>query len=304
MGASSLTWPTGNGPQWAMAEPEPPVRAVDPAVRNARLFDDLADSYDEVGVEFFGPIARGLVDALAPAAGERVADLGCGKGAFLLPAARAVGVRGRVVGVDVSPAMVAAARHAARSEGLAHVEVSVGDAQSPDLPPAAFDVLGASLVLFFLPDPVAALGAWRAALAPGGRLGVTTFGRQDEVWRTVDGVFTPYLPPAMLDARTSGTRGPFASDSAMEILVADAGFAQVRTLVTDLAVHFADADHWQAFSLSTGQRAMWRAVPEAERPAVRAEAERRLAPAAHPAGGYVLRQQVRYTLGVRPHGPD
>ncbi|MGB7981462.1 MAG: hypothetical protein WCF36_11800, partial [Candidatus Nanopelagicales bacterium] len=83
-----------------MTGPERPQSAVDSRVRNARLFDDLAESYDAVGVEFFAPIALGLVDALAPAPGERVADLGCGKGAFLLPAARAVGRRGRVVGVD------------------------------------------------------------------------------------------------------------------------------------------------------------------------------------------------------------
>ena len=283
-----------------MTKPEIPAVAVDPSVRNARLFDDLADSYDAVGVEFFAPIARGLVDALAPAPGERVADLGCGKGAFLLPAARAVGVRGRAVGVDVSPAMVAATVEAAASEGLAQVEVFVGDALSPDLQPAAFDVLGASLVLFFLPDPRAALAAWWSALAAGGRLGLSTFGEQDAAWRAVDDVFTPYLPPAMLDARTSGTRGPFASDTGMEQLVTDAGFTEVRTLVTDLAVHFADVDHWQAFSMSTGQRAMWRAVPEAQRPAVRAEAERRLAASAHRAGGFVMHQQIRYTLGVRP----
>lgn len=287
-----------------MTDPAHPASAVELRTRNAQLFDDLADSYDAVGVDFFAPIACGLVDALAPAPGERVADLGCGKGAFLLPTARAVGSRGRVVGVDVSPAMVAAAGGAAAWEGLAHVEVSVGDAQSPQLPPASFDVLGASLVLFFLPDPRAALAAWQTALAPGGRVGVSTFGPQDEVWRAVDDVFTPFLPPAMLDARTSGARGPFASDTGMEQLVADAGFIEVRTLVTDLPVHFADADHWQAFSMSTGQRAMWRAVPEAERPAVRAEAERRLAAAAHPAGGLVLHQQVRYTLGIRPQGAN
>ena len=287
-----------------MTEPELPTPVVDSRVRNARLFDDLADSYDAVGVEFFAPIARGLVDALAPAPGERVADLGCGKGAFLLPAARAVGVRGRAVGVDVSPAMVAATGHTAASEGLAHVEVFVGDAQSPGLPSGAFDVVGASLVLFFLPDPRAALTAWGSALVPGGRLGVSTFGAQDEVWRAVDDGFTPFLPPAMLDARTSGTRGPFASDIGMEELLVGAGFTEVATLVTDLPVHFADADQWQAFSMSTGQRAMWRAVPEAERPAVRAEAERRLAAAAHPSGGFVMHQQIRYTLGIRPSRSD
>ena len=130
---------------------------------------------------------------------------------------------------------------------------------------------------------------------------MSTFGPQDDVWRAVDDTFTPYLPPAMLDARTTGARGPFASDAGMESLVAGAGFDEVRTLAIDLPVHFADADQWQAFSMSTGQRAMWGAVPESERPAVREEAERRLSAAAHPSGGFVMHQEVRYTLGIKPH---
>ncbi len=268
--------------------------------RNARLFDAVAPSYDGVGVAFFVPIATGLVDELAPAPGERVADMGCGKGALLLPAARAVGPAGRVVGIDVSAGMVAAARAAAREEGLDHVEVTVDDAQAPALPPRSFDVVASSLVLFFLPAPHAALIAWRELLVPGGRLGVSSFGPQDATWESVDAVFRPFLPPHMLDARVSGAQGPFASDAGMAGLVEAAGFVDARTRTLDLAVHFADADQWYAFTLSTGQRAMWAAVPEEERPNVRAEAERRLAAAAVPSGGFVLHQQVRYTLASRP----
>ncbi len=274
-----------------------PAGDLPPAVRNARLFDALADSYDDVGVEFFGPIARGLLELLDPQPGETFADLGCGKGALLIPAAQAVGPSGRAMGIDVSPAMVSAARAAADRLGLAGVEVSVGDAQAPQLPAAAFDVLGASLVLFFLPDPLAALTAWRRSVVDGGRLGVTTFGPQDDVWRAVDDVFTPYLPPRMLDARTSGTRGPFASDDSMQQLFAAAGLDDVRTELRDVAVRFEDVDHWVAFSHSTGQRAMWALVPDDERAAVRDEAARRLQAAASPDGGLVVSQQVRYTVG-------
>ncbi len=272
----------------------------DPRVGNARVFDEIAEAYDATGVSFFGPIAAGLVDALAPTAGERVADLGCGKGAFLLRAARQITGTGMALGVDISPAMVALARSALAAEGLSHAQALVGDAQAPALEAGAFDALGSSAVLFFLPDPPAALTSWRAALRPGGRIGVSTFGPQDEAWRSVDDVFTPYLPTELLDARTSGARGPFSSDSGMEGLLLDAGFDEVATITVDLSVHFADADRWYAFSMSTGQRAMWAHVPADSRAKVRAEAERRLAAAADPGGGYLVHQQVRYTLGVRP----
>ncbi|KQX62021.1 class I SAM-dependent methyltransferase [Angustibacter sp. Root456] len=274
-----------------------PADDVPPALRNARLFDALADSYDAVGVDFFGPIAAALLQALDPQPGESFVDLGCGKGALLLPAAQAVGTTGRAVGVDISPGMLSAAREAADRLGLAAVDLAVGDVQSPELPAGAFDVVGSSLVLFFLADPLAALTAWRALLAPGGRLGVSTFGAQDDVWRAVDDVFTPYLPQFVLDARTSGGRGPFASDAGMEQLFAAAGLTDVRTVSRALPVRFRDADHWAAFSMSTGQRAMWAAVPEGERAGVREEAVRRLRRASTSDGGIELTQQVRYTLG-------
>ncbi len=266
--------------------------------RSARLFDVLADSYDAVGVDFFQPIAQGLIDACPPGPGDAVADLGCGKGAFLLKAADAVGRTGRVVGIDISPVMVGAAARAAEQASLHQVEVVVGDAQAPDLPAAAFDLVASSVVLFFLPDPAAAVRRWRRLLAPGGRLAVSTFGPQDDVWQAIDALFDPYLPADLLDARASGRRGPFGSDQGMADLVAQAGFDDVRTVTVDLPVRFADADHWHRFSLSTGQRAMWQLVPVPERPRLRHRAEELLATAAATGGGHVLRQQVRYTVGA------
>nr|MBA3524388.1 hypothetical protein [Geodermatophilaceae bacterium] len=66
----------------------------------AGLFSRLAGSYDAVGVPFFGPIADLLVGALAPAAGERLLDVGCGRGAVLHRVAPALAPDGSIVGLD------------------------------------------------------------------------------------------------------------------------------------------------------------------------------------------------------------
>ena len=270
----------------------------DPTARVAALFDALSSTYDAVGVDFFGPIAAGLLEVLPPRVGQRWLDIGCGRGAVLLPAAEAVGPTGRAVGIDISPGMVEQARGLAASLGLGNVEVSVGDARAPAVD-GGFDVVASSLVLFFLPDPAAALRSWLALTAPGGRLGVVTFGPIDPRWDHVDDVFGPYLPQQMRDARTTGKAGPFGSDAGMEALVGGTGFGEVRTVTRELPVRFADAEHWHAFTWSVGQRAMWLAVPEEDRAAVRAEAERRIASYADPDGSVTFTQGVRYTLAVR-----
>ncbi len=267
--------------------------------RTARLFDALSTSYDAVGVDFFQPIADGLLAAMPPSPGERWLDVGCGRGAVLLPVAEVVGATGRAVGLDISAGMVEQTRALAAARGLHHVETLVGDAAAP---PACgeFDAVASSLVLFFLPDPAAALRSWHALMAPGARLGVATFGAVDPRWQHVDGVFTPHLPAQMRDARTSGTAGPFESDAGMERVMADAGYIDVRTVTGEIPVRFADADTWHAFTWSVGQRQMWLAVPEDQRTAVRAEAERRLAAYADPDGSVTFTQGVRYTLGTSP----
>lgn len=81
----------------------------------AALFDAVAGTYDSVGVDFFQPIAQGLLAAMPPRPGERWLDIGCGRGAVLLPAAEGVGPQGRSVGLDISPAMVEQARLAAHA---------------------------------------------------------------------------------------------------------------------------------------------------------------------------------------------
>jgi ubiquinone/menaquinone biosynthesis C-methylase UbiE len=265
----------------------------------AALFDRLAESYDAVGVEFFKPIAAGLVAQLAPKEGERVVDVGCGRGAVLIPMARAIAPRGTVVGIDLSSRMVELARAEASNEGV-EVEVTVGDAMDPDLPPESFDVVASSLVLFFLPDPLQALVAWRSLLVVEGRVGVTTFADYDHRWRDeVDALLGSYAAPGSADARTTGRSGPFGSDDGMERLLRDAGFREVRTATSTVSPRFDDPEHWFRWSLSVGQRRFWDSIPEAEFDEVRATVLAAVDQCRDGAGRLGFDQQVRHTIGVR-----
>src|SRR5690348_2571269 len=136
----------------------------------AALFDRLSPTYDQTGVPYYAVIARGLVDRLDVRPGERVLDVGAGRGAATFPLAEAVGERGHVDAIDGAPGMV---EHLARDAAhLPQVHVALGDATDPRPGEAPYDVVAASLVVFFLPDPVAAVTRWRALTRPGGRIGL------------------------------------------------------------------------------------------------------------------------------------
>ena len=258
------------------------------------LFDEVADDYDQSGVRFFDPIARRLVELVAPTAGERVLDLGCGRGAVTALLPDAVAPDGTVTALDLSGAMVEHTRALVPS-----AEVVKGDAAHPDLGGATYDAVTASLVLFFLPEPGAAAGRWLDLLAPGGRLGLTTFGAQNDLWRSVDALFAPYRPAHLRDPRIVGPDSPFATDERFEALLRSAGATSVETRVEDVAFRVDGPEQWLAFSLGTGQRAIWNAVPAEERQRLYDEAAGLLRDSREVDGGIELGQQVRYTVARR-----
>lgn len=264
--------------------------------RTAALFDALATDYDRSGVDFLQPIGAGLVAALQPSRGEYWLDMGCGRGAATFPLAAAV-EPGRVLGLDAAPTMIELAAATAAEQGIPNVAFVLGSAQTPDPALGTFDGIASSLVLFFLPDPAEAVRSWLPLLRPGGRIGVTTFGDTDPRWKDVEAVLAPYMPKR--DARTSGSAGPFGSDEGVELLLDRAGFTSVRTVSQQVDAVFRSIEQWFAFSMSTGQRAGWLAVPEADRAAVRDEAARRLRTYARPDGSIAFGQAVRHTLGSR-----
>jgi ubiquinone/menaquinone biosynthesis C-methylase UbiE len=276
-----------------MVEPSEQIKKI------AGLFDAISDSYDSVGVDFFQPIARGLVQALTPVLGESWLDIGCGRGAVSEQISLSLGDNGRVLGFDISEKMIDNARKMAERKNLSNFEFIVDNAQSPQKITEEFDVISSCLVLFFLPDPLSALQNWRHYLKNSGRIGVTTFGENDRRWREIDHLFNDYLPPQMLDARTSGVKGPFASDDGMESLFLQAGYREVKTMNNVLPVKFESMNHWYNFSWSTGQREMWLRVPEAERPAVRAKAESYLQNYVEVDGSIIFTQGIRHTLALK-----
>lgn len=101
--------------------------------------------------------------------GQAVLDAGCGPGTDTFDLEKLVLPGGRVVGVDLSDDMIAAARRRAVALGSG-VELVVSDICSLDLPDEVFDLARCVLVLLHVRDPIAALSEMVRVLRPGGQV--------------------------------------------------------------------------------------------------------------------------------------
>ena len=102
--------------------------------------------------------------------GETVLDLGSGAGIDVFLAAKKVGERGRVIGVDMTEDMIARGNALAAKHGYRNVEFRLGEIEHLPLDSDSVDIIISNCVINLTPDKVASYReAWRV-LKPGGRI--------------------------------------------------------------------------------------------------------------------------------------
>lgn len=116
------------------------------------------------------PMGDALLAANAPQPGERVLDIGCGCGASALQTADLVGADGVVLGVDISPDMLQAARRRLGERTLTNTSFELSDVATRPFEPE-WDLVMSRFGVMFFGDPLAAFRNIRLALRASGRLG-------------------------------------------------------------------------------------------------------------------------------------
>ena len=140
----------------------------EPQVFGFFSIDSVAAVYDVPRV--FNPWGRLLMERAALGPGEAVLDVATWPGAMARLAAERVGRSGRVVGTDVSPAMIGIAREKTALPDAALIEYLAAPAAPLPVADASFDLVLCQQGLQFFPDRPAAINEMHRALKPGGRL--------------------------------------------------------------------------------------------------------------------------------------
>jgi arsenite methyltransferase len=158
------------------------------------------------------------LDLAAPRPGERLVDLGCGRGNDLVRAAALVGEAGSVVGIDATARMVEAARQ--QTATLTQVRVIEGDLASVPLQDGCADAVISNCAINHARDKAAVYREIARLLAPGGRLVVS------------DVVSEAPLPAAVRDdpAAWAACYGGAIPEAEYLAAVAAAGLTDVRIL--------------------------------------------------------------------------
>jgi arsenite methyltransferase len=160
--------------------------------------------------------------------GETVLDLGSGAGFDSFLAARQVGKTGRVIGVDMTPEMVAKAREFARGEEYSNVEFRLGEIENLPVADSSVDVIMSNCVINLSPDKPRVFREAFRALKPGGRLAIS------------DVVATAPLPEAIRNdfALYSSCISGAATIAELETMLNESGFQNIRIQPKDESREF------------------------------------------------------------------
>jgi len=155
--------------------------------------------------------------------GEVVIDLGSGGGFDAFLAAREVGETGRVIGVDMTPAMISKARKNAEKGNFFHVEFRLGEIEHLPVPDNTADIIISNCVINLSPFKARVFSDTFRVLKPGGRLAIS------------DVVATAVMPDEMKNDPMlhAGCMAGASLIDDLETMMKEAGFEQISIIPKD-----------------------------------------------------------------------
>lgn len=219
-----------------------------PLVNPAQVYEDYFVP------AMFSPWANILSTRADPRPGQRVIDVACGTGIVARQVAPLVGAAGRVVAVDMNPAMLTVARALHVPPGAA-IQWTQGDASALAFDDAEFDLVFCQHGLPFFPDRVGALREMRRVLQPGGHAWVMVLQTLDQhpVFEALMTSVARHLGLPLSDVAI-----PFALGDVedFQALLVQVGFGVVDVRSEMTTVRFSDAPRFVPLAVASSAAAV------------------------------------------------
>ncbi len=216
---------------------------MDEAERKAqikKIFDTVAEGYGSSGMEFFHHAAAQLPGIFHLRGNEQILDIATGTGIAATTLASHV-PRGKVVGIDLSEAMLAQAKTRAQDLGIRNIELHSMDMQNIGFADGQFDAANCSFGIFFLPDMASLLRHIASKVKAGGQVVASTF---------YEGAFQPNVDLFLERIQGYGVTPPeliwkqICTEEKFRALYQHAGLVDIHIQRHDIGYYLKDAETW------------------------------------------------------------
>ena len=208
----------------------------------AGVFGRAASTFGVLGnFTYFG---ERLVAHAQVGEGDTVLDVATGRGAIAFSAARRVGPRGKVIGVDISPEMLQETAKELATGQWPMIELHQMDAEHLSFPDSTFDCVLCGFALWFFPHPEQGLKEFVRVLKPGKRVALTTIARDSPWHNLARETFRPFRS----EASDGGPVSRFDTTDQLERALKRAGLIDLRIVHEDFnaVVEKGDEGVWES----------------------------------------------------------
>jgi ubiquinone/menaquinone biosynthesis C-methylase UbiE len=270
--------------------------------RIAGIFGRAASNYDRIGPRFFSYFGRRLVELAEIPRGANVLDVGSGRGSTLFPAAEKVDPNGHVIGFDLSIEMVCETFAEILISGLKNVELQQMDAEQLSFANASFDFVLCGFSIFFFPKLQRALKEFFRVLRPGGRVGISTFAKDEgKKFKWIAEIIRSYLPRQ--DSKGCEKKEieqvVFNTPNGVTDIFIKAGFENIKVIKEKMDRVYANEEEWWAQQWSHGARGILERIAPENMERLKSDIFRRLQDYKRRDGIHIPISAL-FTFGTRP----
>jgi len=222
----------------------------------SELFTKVSKGFDQSGPQFFGYYGKVLTQIASIEKGSKILDVGCGRGASLIPAAELVGKSGKLIGIDIAKGMIDHLEKDVKRLNLTNVELVAGDVEDLELIDE-FDVILCGFSITSFPDVDAAFNKLRKLLRPDGKIVVSNWHKDaHKGWEWMSKAIGDHTTKDNPLLKTSGVEYEFGTAETMQIFLEKMGLKNVEVKVVEKLFYFKNEEDWWQTSLNNGMRAV------------------------------------------------